>query len=67
MAVRLDDGTLARFEVRSVETYANEDFPAQKVYGTQGSSLLNLVTCGGDYDAARGGYQSNVVVFARLV
>jgi sortase (surface protein transpeptidase) len=67
MAVRLDDGTLARFRVRAVETYANEDFPAQKVYGRQGRSQLNLVTCGGDYDAAQGGYQSNVVVYASLV
>ena len=67
MAVRLDDGSLVRFAVHSVETYANEDFPAQKVYGRQGPSQLNLVTCGGDYDAAKGGYQSNVVVNARLV
>jgi sortase (surface protein transpeptidase) len=67
MAVRLDDGTLVRFRVRAVETYANEDFPAQKVYGRQGRSQLNLVTCGGDYDASNGGYQSNVVVNARPV
>ena len=32
-----------------------------------GRSELNLVTCGGAYDASRGGYQSNVVVYTRLV
>jgi sortase (surface protein transpeptidase) len=67
IAVRLDDGTTARFRVHSIETYANADFPAQKVYGKQGRSQLNLVTCGGVYDSSRGGYQSNVVVNARLV
>jgi len=65
--VRRDDGTTARFAVHSVKTYLNADFPAQKVYGRQGRSQLNLVTCGGDYDSSRGGYQSNVVVNARLV
>ena len=53
--------------MHSIETYANADFPAQKVYGKQGRSQLNLVTCGGVYDSSRGGYQSNVVVNARLV
>ncbi len=67
IAVLLDDGTTARFRVHSVETYANADFPAKKVYGKQGRSLLNLVTCGGAYDSSRGGYQSNVVVNARRV
>ena len=65
--VHLDDGTTAQFRVHSIETYANADFPAQKVYGRQGRSQLNLVTCGGVYDSSRGGYQSNVVVNARLV
>jgi hypothetical protein len=67
LSVRLDDGTLVRFRVHAITTYANDDFPAQKVYGRQGRSQLNLVTCGGDYDASRGGYQSNVVVNARPV
>jgi sortase (surface protein transpeptidase) len=67
IAVRLDDGTTAQFRVHSIATYLNADFPAQKVYGRQGRSQLNLVTCGGDYDSSRGGYQSNVVVNARLV
>ena len=33
----------------------------------QRARSLNLVTCGGEYDAARGGYQSNVVVHATWV
>ena len=67
IAVGRDDGSTVRFEVRSVDTYLNADFPAQKVYGSHGRSELNLVTCGGAYDADRGGYQANVVVNAHLV
>lgn len=65
--VELADGTVARFRVTHVETYANADFPAQAVYaGDPDRSALNLVTCGGVYDAARGGWQSNVVAFTEL-
>ena len=67
VTVTLDDGSVVTFAVRSVRTYANEDFPARRVYGSHGRSELNLVTCGGVYDASRGGYQSNVVVNARRV
>lgn len=67
ITVRMDDGSVVIFAVHSVRTYANEAFPARKIYGSHGRSELNLVTCGGVYDSARGGYQSNVVVNARLV
>ncbi|WP_244928102.1 class F sortase [Nocardioides sp. W7] len=65
--VALEDGTTATFAVRSVRTYANEDFPAQRVYTSHGRRELNLITCGGAYDASRGGYQANVVVNAHWV
>jgi hypothetical protein len=65
--VALRDGSTASFVVRTVRTYPNADFPARRVYGADGRPELNLVTCGGEYDAGRGGYQANVVVNARLV
>lgn len=66
--VRLAGGSVATFRVDRVATYANEEFPAQEVYaGDPARRALNLVTCGGEYDAARGGWQSNVVVFTTLV
>jgi sortase (surface protein transpeptidase) len=67
IAVRASDGSVTHFEVTSIATYANADFPAQKVYRPTGRPGLALVTCGGLYDSAHGGYQSNVVVFADLV
>ena len=64
--VVLSNDTIVSFEVTDVELYANADFPAERVYaGTTRARELNLVTCGGEYDPQRGGYQSNVVVFTR--
>lgn len=66
--VGLSNGTVVTFEVQEVATFANADFPAQRVYAdTTGRSALNLVTCGGEYDRDRGGYQSNVIVFSERV
>lgn len=66
--VDMSNGTTRRFRVDQVDTYANADFPAQAVYaGTPKRRQLTLVTCGGEYDAERGGWQSNVVVYTDLV
>lgn len=65
--VQLADGSHAQFKVDNIATYPNAKFPAARVYRVDGPSHLTLVTCGGRYDAARGGYQSNVVVSAQLI
>jgi len=68
IAVRGSDDMIGHFEVVRVATYANEDFPASKVYdGSPDWPALNLVTCGGEYDRAAGGYQSNVVVYTKYL
>jgi hypothetical protein len=36
------------------------------VFGPAPWAALRLVTCGGDFDRARGSYLDNLVVFARL-
>jgi sortase (surface protein transpeptidase) len=65
--VRMSDGSSTRFKVTRVVTYPNDEFPAHRVYaGTPGRATLNLVTCGGVYDADAGGYQANVVAYAEL-
>jgi hypothetical protein len=65
--VGLDDGTVARFAVTSVETYPKDAFPGELVYGGTGASALNLVTCGGDFDRDARSYLSNVVVSTALI
>jgi sortase (surface protein transpeptidase) len=64
--VGLADGVTAQFTVNSVAEYSKTDFPAQRVYGSHGSSALQLVTCGGVFDHQTGSYLSNIVVYSSL-
>lgn len=64
--VDLADGDTAQFTVDSVEQFSKQAFPAQRVYGSHGSSAMQLVTCGGVFDHQTGSYLSNVVVFTTL-
>ena len=65
--VLLTDGDTVQFAVDSVAMYSKEQFPAQRVYASHGSSALQLVTCGGVFDHQTGSYLSNVVVYTSLV
>lgn len=65
--VRLADRLTALFRVHRVVQYAKTGFPDALVYGSTAGRILNLVTCGGTFDRATGSYESNVVVFSRLV
>jgi hypothetical protein len=64
--VDLADGDTAQFTVNTVLQYPKQGFPAQRVYGSHGSSALQLVTCGGVFDHQTGSYLSNIVVFTSL-
>jgi sortase (surface protein transpeptidase) len=64
--VDLADGTTAQFTVNSVAQYSKQQFPATRVYGSHGSSALQLVTCGGVFDHQTGSYLSNIVVYTSL-
>lgn len=65
--VSLADGVTAQFRVTSVATYDKAQFPDKEVYGSDGVSSLQLVTCGGAFDNATGHYLSNTVVYTSLV
>jgi hypothetical protein len=65
--VSLADGVSAQFKVTSVAQYLKTSFPDQLVYGGQGQSTLQLVTCGGTFDSQTGHYLSNMVVYTSLV
>ena len=65
--VNLADGVIATFSVTSVAQYQKTAFPDQKVYGSNGSSALQLVTCGGAFDPQTGHYLSNIVVYSSFV
>ncbi len=59
------DGSTAVFTVYGIELFAKNDFPGDRVYGDAGGPELRVITCGGGF-TKKTGYDSNVVVFARL-
>jgi sortase (surface protein transpeptidase) len=65
--VRRADGSVVAFVVTGVLMYRKAGFPADAVYGPVTGPQLRLITCGGTFDYARRGYQSNVVVYATEV
>jgi hypothetical protein len=60
------DGSVATFEVLSVEQVSKSRFPLRRVYGPLDHAGLRLVTCGGGFDRRTGHYTDNIIVYARL-
>ena len=60
------DGSIAEFRVDATAVFGKNQFPSATVYGHVAYPGLRLITCGGPYDRAAGGYRDNVVVFASL-
>lgn len=67
VVVDRSDHRHAQFRITRVQAFPKAHFPSRAVYGPLRYAGLRLITCGGPYDAARGGYQDNTIVFARLV
>lgn len=64
--VTRSDTSVADFEVTSVASYPKTAFPTHLVYGNVDRAELRLITCAG-WNSQTQEYDSNVVVFARLV
>ncbi|HVE68097.1 MAG TPA: class F sortase, partial [Solirubrobacteraceae bacterium] len=58
------DGRVSTFRARSRESHPKDDFPTRRVYGPSAGPALRLVTCTGTFDAGRGHYRDNLIVFA---
>ena len=58
------DGSTLDFQVRSTQHVAKTAFPTDLVYAPTLEPSLRLVTCGGEFDRARGSYVDNVIVYA---
>jgi hypothetical protein len=59
------DGRTAVFTVYGVAVYAKKTFPGDEVYAGTGAPELRVITCGGGF-TKKSGYDSDVVVYARL-
>lgn len=66
VAVRTSDGSATSYRVVAVERFDRQALPAE-LFTRSGPPRLRLVTCGGEYDPGRGGYQENLVVTAAPV
>jgi hypothetical protein len=65
--VTRQDGSVAVFEVNSVERFSKARLPVKRVYGDFSRPGLRLITCGGRWQGGGVGYADNIVVFASLV
>lgn len=63
----LADGVVTHWVTVSNVLYPDENFPDPIVYNPSGPPTLRLVTCGGQFDADTGHYQSADVVTAEFV
>jgi len=59
--VERSDGKVATYKITAVEQVHKDAFPLRRVYVDDG---LKLVTCGGDFDHAKGEYVDNIIVYA---
>jgi hypothetical protein len=62
--VTLADGSRVDYRVVAREVLAKRAVPLEDVFARSGARVLSLVSCGGVFDRARGGYQANVLVTA---
>lgn len=60
------DHIVATFTVDSVQQAPKSAFPTNRVYGSVPYAALRLITCGGDFDYARGSYEDNTIVYAHM-
>jgi LPXTG-site transpeptidase (sortase) family protein len=62
--VTVAGGERVVYRIVSREVFDKEVVPLEELFSRTGPARLTLITCGGDYVAGEGGYQSNVVVTA---
>ncbi|GAA3865522.1 hypothetical protein GCM10022227_23500 [Streptomyces sedi] len=60
-----EDGVEVTFTVYETAVYAKDQLP-ERVYRDTDRPELRILTCGGSFEAATGGYRDNVVVYATL-
>jgi hypothetical protein len=63
LTVGLSDGGRLEYVVVRVDRFDRDALPGS-LFSRSGPRILRIITCGGEYDADSGGYQSNLVVTA---
>ncbi len=64
LEVELADGSVMRYRVVGNTQYDKTELPAEEVFRKTGETVLQLITCGGEFDPGARSYLANVVVTA---
>ena len=67
ITVKRRDGSRAVFAVTRMSTIPKDRFPSAEVYRATNVPELVLITCGGRYSWQQHSYDSNLIVWARVV
>jgi LPXTG-site transpeptidase (sortase) family protein len=62
-----EDGQEKAFAVTGIEQYPYDAFPIKEVFGESSTSMLNLITCQGEWDEKAKNYSDRMVVYSQLV
>ena len=65
VVVHRTDGT-STFVVEGSEQVPKEELPYDRIWPRTDDAVLRLITCGGDFDPAIGGFPDNTIVYASL-
>lgn len=65
--VTTESGAVLEFRVAQVEQLGKAQLPLDELFARDGPPVLRLVTCAGDFDAAAGAYEDNLIVTATPV
>jgi len=64
LEVEMADGSVMRYRVVGNTQYDKKELPAEEVFRKTGETVLQLITCGGEFDPGARSYLANVVVTA---
>ncbi|CAN5912758.1 hypothetical protein BH23ACT10_BH23ACT10_09250 [soil metagenome] len=65
IAVEHADGTRSTFVVHRSEQQRKDELPVERIWNSTEKAVLRLITCGGEFNAERRSYESNVIVYAK--
>ncbi len=57
-------GVELRYRITSIEQVSKDELRLDALFARDGDPVVRLVTCGGEWDAAAGAYEDNIVVTA---
>lgn len=60
-------GAVLTYRVDTVEQLGKERLPVDELFARDGAHQLRLITCAGEWDAAAGAFEDNVVATATLI